>query len=117
MENKELSTKEILNQLDTDINKGLSSEEAQNRLQSYGKNEFIQKEQTVYQRIFQRLWGPIPWMIELAAILSVIVQKWEDFIIITVLLITNVVIDFLQESKALNALKVLKDSVKKDHWY
>ncbi len=114
MENKELSTKEILNQLDTDIKKGLSSDEAQNRLSSYGKNEFIQKEQTIYERIFQRLWGPIPWMIELAAILSVIVQKWEDFIIITVLLITNVVIDFLQESKALNALKVLKESVKKN---
>jgi H+-transporting ATPase len=113
MENKELSTKEVLNQLDTDINKGLTSKEAQKRLESYGKNEFIQKEQTIYERILQRLWGPIPWMIELAAILSVIVQKWEDFIIIMVLLITNVVIDFLQESKALNALKVLKESVKR----
>lgn len=50
-------------------------------------------------------------MIETAALLSLIVQKWEDFFIILVMLVTNVVIDFLQESKALSALKVLKKSL------
>lgn len=111
MKLEELSTQELLDHLDTDIDNGLSSLEAQKRLETYGKNEFIQKEQTLYERILRRLWGPIPWMIEIAAILAVIVQKWEDFAIIIVLLLTNIIIDFLQESKALNALKVLKKSL------
>jgi len=46
MNTKELSTKEILNQLDTNIDTGLSSTEANNRLLTYGKNEFVQKEET-----------------------------------------------------------------------
>jgi len=113
MSNKELSTQEILNQLGTNIQTGLSENEAKQRLQTYGRNEFIHKEKTVFERILRRLWGPIPWMIELAAILSIAVQKWEDFTIIMILLMTNVLIDFLQESKALNALKVLKDELVK----
>jgi H+-transporting ATPase len=98
---------------DTDIQKGLSSSEALKRLDKFGRNEFTQKEETTLQRILKRLWGPIPWMIEIAALLSLMVQKWEDFFIILVLLITNVVIDFFQESKALNALKVLKKDLSK----
>jgi H+-transporting ATPase len=108
MKPEELSTKELLKRLNTDTETGLSSTEVQKRLQIYGKNEFIQKEQSIYERILKRLWNPIPWMIEIAALLALIVQKWEDFCIILVLLVTNVVIDFLQESKALNALKILK---------
>ncbi len=69
--------------------------------------------QSVAQRIFRRLWGPIPWMIEVAAILSALAGKWEDFAIIMVLLVVNVVVDFAQESKALNVLKVLKERLAK----
>ncbi len=113
MNTEALSTKEILNQFDTDTEHGLSSQEAQKRLATYGKNEFVQKEVSFLERIARRFWGPIPWMIELAAVLSVAVQKWEDFVIIMVLLLTNVVIDFLQESRALRALKVLKERLVK----
>ncbi|MGE5130650.1 MAG: plasma-membrane proton-efflux P-type ATPase, partial [Sphingomonadaceae bacterium] len=57
---------------------------------------------------FRRFWGPIPWMIETAAILSAVVQKWEDFGIITVMLLVNAGLDFFQEHRALSALKALK---------
>ncbi len=99
--------------LDTDPNTGLTSEEAAARLAKYGRNEIIQKEETLFERILRRLWGPIPWMIELAALLSASVQKWEDFGIIMVLLVTNVIIDFMQESRALSALKILKEKLTK----
>jgi hypothetical protein len=52
-------------------------------------------------------------MIEVAALLSGLVQKWDDFAIIMVLLLTNAFIDFWQESKALNALKALKKELAK----
>ncbi len=91
--------------------KGLSSAEAKKRLEKYGLNEIPDKEETLFHRIFRRFWGPIPWMIEVAAILSAAVKKWEDFAIIVIMLLVNAVLDFYQESKALNAIKALKQSL------
>ena len=87
---------------------GLSKTEAANRLGEYGYNEIIEKEESLWQRLFRRFWGPIPWMIEVAALLSALVQKWEDFGIIMVMLLVNAGLDFFQEHRALNALKALK---------
>jgi len=90
---------------------GLSSEEAVERLQKFGANEIKEKEESWLHRLFRRFWGPIPWMIEVAAILSAMVKHWEDFTIIVILLLINAIIDFYQESKALSALKVLKEKL------
>jgi H+-transporting ATPase len=54
------------------------------------------------------LWGPIPWMIEVAAVLSVVIQHYEDFAVIFTLLIVNAVVGFWQEGKADNAIELLK---------
>ena len=90
---------------------GLTSAEAKKRLEKYGLNEIPEKEETLFHRIFRRFWGPIPWMIEVAALLSALVKKWEDFVIIIIMLLVNAVLDFYQESKALNAIKALKKSL------
>ena len=87
---------------------GLSQEEVEERLKTYGLNTIEENEESWLHRLFKRFWGPIPWMIEVAAILSASVQRWEDFTIITVLLFVNAFVDFYQESKALNAIAVLK---------
>lgn len=102
---------EVLKDLRSDRKNGLSVQEAKRRVSEYGYNEIPEKEESIVHRVFRRFWGPIPWMIEVAAILSAVVRKWDDFVIITVLLITNAFIDFWQESKALNALKVLKEKI------
>jgi len=87
---------------------GLNEAEVKERLEKYGYNEIDEKEEGWFHRLFRRFWGPIPWMIEIAAILSAAVKRWEDFTIITVLLFVNAIVDFYQESKALNAIAVLK---------
>ncbi len=99
---------ETLNTLKVDIEKGLSTEEVKERLARCGYNEIREKEEPLWHRVFRRLWGPIPWMIETAAFLSAIVQKWADFVIIIIMLLINGVLDFYQEHRALNALKALK---------
>ena len=88
--------------------KGLSSDEAKKRLEKYGYNEIKEKEETWLHRLLRRFWGPIPWMIEVAAVLSAMARRWEDFIVIMIMLLVNAIVDFYQESKALNAIAVLK---------
>ncbi|GMT41327.1 MAG: metal-transporting ATPase [bacterium] len=87
---------------------GLSKAEADQRIRQYGYNAIDEKEESLGHRIFRRFWGPIPWMIEAAALLSALVQKWVDFAIILVMLLVNAGLDFMQEHRALNALKALK---------
>ena len=88
--------------------KGLSSDEAAQRLKKYGPNAIEEKEESWWHRLFRRFWGPIPWMIEVASILSAMAKRWEDFTIIMILLFVNAIVDFYQESKALSAIAVLK---------
>ena len=87
---------------------GLSSAQAQEELKTYGLNELKAKESPWYIRLFKRFWGPIPWMIETAAILSYATHRYEDLTIILILLFVNAFVDFYQESKALSAIAVLK---------
>jgi H+-transporting ATPase len=110
---EKLAIDDALRDLQTDRANGLSSAEASLRLKRYGFNEIPETAESLAHRIIRRLWGPIPWMIEAAALLSALVGKWEDFTIIMILLVTNVFIDFWQESKALTALKVLKEKLAK----
>jgi len=95
----------------TPVESGLSDSAVAERLKAYGFNEIREQEESVWHRVFRRFWGPIPWMIEVAALLSAMVQKWEDFAIITVMLLINAGLDFMQEHRALNALKALKQQL------
>jgi len=96
------------NNLTLDSLTGLNKQEVQDRFKIYGKNEINEKEDSWLKRLFKRFWGPIPWMIETAVILSAIARRWEDFAIILFMLLVNAFVDFYQESKALSAISVLK---------
>lgn len=106
-----LTVEDALKEFNVNPKKGLTNEEVKNRIEKYGLNEIPEKKETTLHRLFRRFWGPIPWMIEVAAVLSAAVQRWEDFWIIFTLLVVNAGMDFWQESKALNALKVLKKNL------
>jgi len=104
---KEASIDELFQKLSSS-EKGLTSSEAQNRLQQYGYNEIAEKKVNPLLKLLSYFWGPIPWMIEVAAILSAVVHHWEDFWIIFALLMLNAVVGFWQEHKAGNAIAALK---------
>ena len=87
---------------------GLSSEEAAERFKKYGPNALQEKKKSTLLRLLSYFWGPIPWMIEIAAILSAAVQHWPDFGIIMALLIFNAGVGFWQEFTAGNAVEALK---------
>jgi magnesium-transporting ATPase (P-type) len=87
---------------------GLSSEEANELLGQFGYNELPEEKVNLYLKFLTYFWGPIPWMIEIAALLSALVRHWSDFVIILTLLIVNSVVGFWEEYQAGNAIAALK---------
>ncbi len=102
------SLEEVLEELGTDLERGLSEEEVRRRLEKYGPNELPEKKVHPLIKFLSYFWGPIPWMIEAAAILSFISHDMEDFIIIVLLLLLNAVVEFWQEHKAENVIEYLR---------
>ena len=87
---------------------GLTQAEAQRRLAQYGYNEISEKKINPLIKFLSYFWGPIPWMIEAAVILSALVRHWPDFFIILVLLLANAIVGFWEEYQAGNAIDALK---------
>jgi len=87
---------------------GLSQAEAKKRLTQCGPNEIAERKTNPFLKFLTYFWGPIPWMIEGAVILSGIVRHWLDFFIILVLLCSNAVVGFWEEHQAGNAIAALK---------
>jgi H+-transporting ATPase len=90
---------------------GLSAAEAQHRLTSYGYNELPEKRTNPLLRLLSSFWGPIPWMIEVAAILSLVVRHWADFGIILALLVMNALVGFWEEYQADTTIAALKSQL------
>jgi H+-transporting ATPase len=87
---------------------GLAQAEAQKRLEQYGPNEIAEKKTNLFLKFLNYFWGPIPWMIEAAVILSAVARHWPDFGIILVLLLANAVVGFWEERQAGDAIAALK---------
>ncbi len=92
----------------TNLSIGLSNKEAALRLNKYGENALPEERKNPVLKLLSYFWGPIPWMIEAAAILSGIMQHWWDLGIIVTLLFVNAGVAFWQEHKADNAIELLK---------
>ncbi len=87
---------------------GLTDAEAKKRLAQYGPNELKSKKTNLLLKFLGYFWGPIPWMIEAAVILSGVAQHWSDFGIILLLLFTNAIVGFWEERQAGNEIAALK---------
>jgi len=87
---------------------GLTTNEAQKRLAKDGPNAIIATEEPLWHKAVSYFWGPIPWMIEAAALISFLRHDWPDFFVVMALLIYNAAVGFWQDAKAANALAALR---------
>src|SRR5438067_6735530 len=102
---------EVLSTLGADPKTGLSPADLQERLNKYGPNALAEKKKSQLSAFLAYFWGPIPWMIEAAALMALIVRDWGDFTIIASLLLFNALLGFWEEHEASNALDALKSSL------
>lgn len=87
---------------------GLSDKEANNRIDIYGYNEIIEKKQNHFIDFINRYWGPMPWLLELAIVLTVVLNHYSESIIIFILLSINAVIGYVQSQNSQKAVELLK---------
>jgi H+-transporting ATPase len=107
---KSIPMPELYSKLDA-TKDGLTAAEAAKRLTQYGPNEIAEKADNPLLKFLSYFWGPIPWMIEAAVILSAVVRHWLDFGVIALLLCTNAVVGFWEEHQAGNAIAALKSQL------
>ena len=67
---------EILSKLGTDPKVGLNSGQLQERLSKYGPNALPEEKKSELSAFLVYFWGPIPWMIEAAALMALVVGDW-----------------------------------------
>ena len=87
---------------------GLTSEEARRRLEKSGPNSMPDTSSHPARRAVEKLWAPIPWMLEAAIILELALGKDVEAGIIAVLLLFNAALGFFQEGRAQATLDALK---------
>ncbi len=93
--------------------RGLSGEEAAARLERYGPNALVEQERNALLDLLSHFWAPIPWMIEVALLLTAVTARWPDFAIIFALLALNGLVGFWEEHQAANAIAALKEQLAK----
>jgi H+-transporting ATPase len=87
---------------------GLTSAEAAERLQRVGPNTVAQMRPRTLGALLKKFWGLIPWMLELAIIIDVLLGRWLEASVIAALLIFNALLGFFQENRAQQALALLR---------
>ena len=87
---------------------GLSTQEATARLAHCGPNEVAEVHRHPLLVLLGYFWAPIPWMIEVALVLSLTARHWTDAAVIGALLLMNGLVAFTEENQAAGAIAALK---------
>ena len=99
---------------------GLTSDEAKADLQKVGPNSMPDVASHPLRRAIKKLWAPVPWMLEAAIVLELVLHKFAEGRVIFALLLFNAVLAYFQEGKAeatlaaLNSRLALNASAKRD---
>jgi len=88
--------------------RGLSEEEARQRLSRDGPNAIPEEHVNKAKLLLEKLWGPVPWLLEAAVLLEVILGNYAQAIVIAILVALDAILAFREEGSAQEALQLLR---------
>jgi H+-transporting ATPase len=89
--------------------RGLSSEEAARRLADEGPNAIPEERPRRLRTLLAKFWAPVPWLLEVAVVLELVLRDVLQAAIFAVLLVFNAVLADLEEQRAEGALALLRE--------
>lgn len=103
-----MEVEDVIQELDTDADNGLSQSEVSRRREQHGKNALPRDEGVSWVEL---IWGqfndPLVWLLIFAAVVSAFLGEYTDFIVITVIIVLNAALGIYQEYQAEQALAAL----------
>ncbi len=87
---------------------GLTSDEARSALQRWGPNAIADTAIPAWRMALVKFWAPVPWMLEAAIVLQVVLRDYVEAAVVAALLVLNAALGFFQEGRAQATLSALK---------
>jgi H+-transporting ATPase len=97
---------------ETNLENGLGAQEVQKRLAKFGYNEIPEKKVSFLVRLGKRFWGIVPWMLEATAIVTLLLGKYVQSVVIVALLLFNAGMSLWREKRARAAMAALKQRLR-----
>lgn len=98
----------VLSNLGVDVQAGLPDAEVDARSQRYGLNEVPERKPDPLRELAKKFWGLSAWMLELIMVLSWVLGKYSDLVIVSGLLVVNAIVSFVQERRASGVIDALR---------
>lgn len=117
MENRQVkwhtcTSEDIIRDLETDTERGLSDEEVKARLERYGENRITtKKQQSSLVRFIRQFHQPLIYILLGATLVTLVLGEYPDASVIFAVVLINSVIGYFQETKALKAIDALSKSM------
>ena len=102
------SVPDTLVSLNVDPAAGLARAEVETRRKEHGYNEVAEQKEHSVLLFLGKFWGLSAWMLELIMVLSAVLRKFPDLVVVSALLIVNAVVSFMQERRAAGVVATLR---------
>ncbi len=99
---------DVLAMLNVNSDTGLTHTDVDTRRKEHGYNEVIEQQSHPVRKFLAKFWGVSAWMLEMIMVLSAILGKYSDLAVVSLLLVINAVLGFMQERRAAGVVETLR---------
>lgn len=102
------SVPDTLSMLKVNPDVGLAQADVNDRRKEHGYNEVTEQHRHPFLKFLAKFWGISAWMLELIMVLSAVLGKYSDLVVVGALLVINAVLSFMQERRAAGVVETLR---------